>query len=58
MRVAVWMISHLPWLVAALVRLGATFQGSDEASIEKRLLRNAARLGSADQKLLSKPQVR
>ena len=58
LRVAVWMISHLPWLVAALVRLGATFQGSDEASIEKRLLRNAARLGSADQKLLSKPQVR
>jgi pimeloyl-ACP methyl ester carboxylesterase len=58
LRLALWMLEHLPWMVAALVRLGARMQGRDAASIEKRLLRNGARLGAADQQCLSLPQVR
>ncbi len=56
LRVAVWMIVHLPWLVEALMRLSVRLTGSDEASIEKKLLR--ARLGAADQKVLAIPEMR
>jgi len=58
LRTAVWMLVHLPWLVRALVRLSTRLTGSDEASIEKRLVRNAARLGEADQRLLGFPEIR
>ena len=58
LRAAVWMLVHLPWLVRALVRLSTRLTGSDEASIEKTLLRNGARLGAADHKLLGLPEIR
>lgn len=58
LRVAVWMLVHLPWLVRALVRLSTRLRGSDEASIEKMLIRNGARLGAADDKLLRIPEIR
>lgn len=58
MRAALWLLTHQPRLMQALLRLGATFQGSDEASIEKRLLRNRKRLGTADHQLLDIPQIR
>lgn len=58
MRVAIWMLLHLPWLMQALVGLSTRLMGSDEASIEKTLVRNAARLGAADQELLSIPEIR
>jgi pimeloyl-ACP methyl ester carboxylesterase len=58
LRTAVWMLTHLPWLVQALVRLATALRGSDEASIEKALLRNGARLGAADHALLEIPEIR
>ncbi|HET8845719.1 MAG TPA: hypothetical protein VFN35_29905 [Ktedonobacteraceae bacterium] len=58
MRAAMWLLTRLPWLMQALIHLGATLQGSDEASIEKRLLRNGKRLGTADHHLLGIPQIR
>ena len=58
LRVAVWMLVRLPWLVQALVRLSTRLTGSDEASIEKRLIRNGARLGAADHQLLGIPEIR
>jgi pimeloyl-ACP methyl ester carboxylesterase len=58
LRAAIWMLDHIPWLVRALVRLSTRLSGSDAASIEKRLVRNAARLGAADQTLLAIPEMR
>jgi hypothetical protein len=39
------MLTHLPWLVRALVRFYMRLSGSDEDSLEKRLVRAGARLG-------------
>jgi pimeloyl-ACP methyl ester carboxylesterase len=58
LRAAMWMLVHLPWLVRALVRLSTHLRGSDEASIERTLVRNGARLGAADHKLLVIPEIR
>jgi len=58
LRAAVWMLVHFPWLVQALVRLSTRLMGSDEASIEKTLVRSGARLGAADHKLLGVPEIR
>lgn len=58
LRVAVWMLTHLPWLVQALVRLSTALRGSDEGSHEKALLRNGARMGAADHALLEIPEIR
>ena len=58
LRMAVWMLVHLPWLIHTLVRASAARKRSDTASIEKRLLHNGARLGTADHQLLGIPQVR
>ncbi len=56
LRAAVWLLVHLPWLVRALVRFGVHLTGSDEASIEKKLIQ--ARLGVADHQLLGIPEIR
>jgi pimeloyl-ACP methyl ester carboxylesterase len=58
LRMAIWMLTHLPWLVQALVRLSTALRGSDEARIEKTLLRNGVRLGAADHKVLGIPEIR
>jgi pimeloyl-ACP methyl ester carboxylesterase len=58
LRTAIWMLDHIPWLVRALVRLSIRLRGSDEASIEKRLARNRARLGAADNTRLGVPEIR
>jgi pimeloyl-ACP methyl ester carboxylesterase len=58
LRMAVWMLAHHPWLIRALVRLRSGRRRSDEASIEKRLLRTGARLGAADHKLLGTSEIR
>jgi pimeloyl-ACP methyl ester carboxylesterase len=58
LRSEVWMLVHLPWLVRALFRLSMHLSGSDEASIEKKLVRAGARLGAADHQLLSLPEIR
>jgi pimeloyl-ACP methyl ester carboxylesterase len=58
LRVAVWMLVHFPGLVRALVRLSTRLTGSDEASIEKTLIRSGAWLGAADHKLLGIPEIR
>src|SRR5262249_61684925 len=58
LRMAVWMLVHLPRLVQTLVRLSTRLTGSDEVSIEKTLVRSAARLGAADHKLLGIPEIR
>lgn len=58
LRSEVWMLTHLPWLVRALFRLSMQMSGSDEASIEKRLIRAGARLGAADQQVLASVGIR
>ena len=58
LRVAVWMLVHLPWLVQGLFRLSIRLTGADEASIEKKLVRAGTRLGEADHQLLSIPEIR
>jgi pimeloyl-ACP methyl ester carboxylesterase len=52
------MLTHVPWLVRALIRLYIRFSGSDEASIEQRLVRAGARLGEADSHLLANEFIR
>jgi len=58
LRSEVWMLVHVPWLVRALFRLFMQMNGSDEASIEKRLIRAGVRLGEADHHLLDLPEIR
>jgi pimeloyl-ACP methyl ester carboxylesterase len=58
LRSEVWMLVHLPWLVRALFRLSMRLSGSDEASLEKKLVRAGMRLGAADYQLLSIPEIR
>jgi pimeloyl-ACP methyl ester carboxylesterase len=58
LRSKVWMLTHLPWLVRALVRFYMRLYGSDEVSIEKRLVRAGARLGDADSQLLDSEFIR
>jgi pimeloyl-ACP methyl ester carboxylesterase len=58
LRTEVWMLVHFPWLVRALFRLSMRLTGSDEAGIEKKLVRAGARLGEADHQLLSIPEIR
>ncbi len=58
LRSEVWMLVHAPWLVQALFRLSTRLSGSDEASIEKRLLHAGERLGAADRRLLDNETVR
>lgn len=58
LRAEVGMLVHLPWLVRALFRLSTRLTGSDEASIEKKLVRTGARLGEADHQLLGITEIR
>lgn len=58
MRAMWWMGAQFPWFVRRYARLVTRLMGSDEASIEKYLVRYAARLGAADQKLLGIPETR
>ncbi len=56
---AIWSIgTHFPWLLQLYARLVNRMMGSDEASIEKYLVRYGPGLGTADQKLLSNPEIR
>ena len=58
MRTMWWIGAHAPHLMLFYARLVQRMTGSDEASIEKYLVRYAARLGGADMQLLSNPEVR
>jgi len=58
MRVMWWMGERSPWLVKFYARLVQRMTGSDDADLEKYLIKYAARLGAADQKLLSNPEIR
>ena len=58
LRSEVWTLVHFPWLVRALFRLSVRLSGSDEASLEKKLVRAGARLGEADHHLLDRPEIR
>ncbi len=58
LRSEVWMLVHFPWLVRALFRLSMRLSGSDEESLEKKLVRAGARLGEADQQLLDNQTIR
>ena len=56
---AMWRIApHVPRLLLLYARLVQRLTGSDAASTEKYLARYAARLGEADQQLLSNPEIR
>lgn len=56
---AMWRIApHIPRLLLLYARLVQRLTGSDAASTEKYLARYAARLGEADQQLLSNPEIR
>jgi pimeloyl-ACP methyl ester carboxylesterase len=58
MRAVWWMGAQFPWLLQRYARLVQRATGSDEASLEKYLVRYAGRLGAADQKLLGIPETR
>ncbi|EFH88172.1 alpha/beta hydrolase [Ktedonobacter racemifer] len=58
LRSQIWMLVHVPWLVRALFRLSMQLSGSDEASLEQKLVRAGARLGEADHQLLGHPEIR
>lgn len=58
MRAVWWMGAQLPWLLRLYVPIVQRATGSDEASIERYLVRYAARLGAADQRLLDNPEIR
>jgi pimeloyl-ACP methyl ester carboxylesterase len=54
-----WSIgAHAPHLILYYARLVQRMTGSDEASIEKYLVRYSPRLGEADKQLLSEPEIR
>ena len=56
---AIWRIgAHAPWLLRLYVAIVGRMTGSDATSIEKYLARYAARLGRADQQILSNPAIR
>jgi pimeloyl-ACP methyl ester carboxylesterase len=58
MRATWWIGARAPWLLRVYVPIVQGMTGSDSASIEKYLARYAARLGGADQRLLSTPAIR
>jgi pimeloyl-ACP methyl ester carboxylesterase len=58
MRTIWWMGGQFLWFLRLYARLVQRMSGSDEASIEKYLVRYAAQLRAADQKLLSNPEIR
>jgi len=58
MRAMWWIGARVPHLVLLYARLVQRMTGSDVASTEKYLARYAARLGGADQELLSNPEIR
>jgi pimeloyl-ACP methyl ester carboxylesterase len=58
MRTIGWIGTHVPHLLLLYARLIQRLTGSDAASIEKYLARYAARLGKADQQILSNPEMR
>jgi len=58
MRVMWWIGAHAPHLMLYYARLVQRMTGSDEASIEKYLVRYASRLGEADKRFLSDPEIR
>lgn len=58
MRIMWWIGAHAPHLMLFYARLVQRLTGSDEASIEKYLVRYASRLGEADKQLLNDPEIR
>ena len=58
MRAMWWMGTRYPRLLLLYARLVQRTTGSDEASLDRYLRRYAGRLGAADQKLLSNPEIR
>ncbi len=58
MRAMWWIGAHAPHLMLFYARLVQRLTGSDEASIEKYLVRYASRLGEADKQLLNDPEIR
>lgn len=58
MRAVWWIGAQFPWFLRLYVPLVQRATGSDEAGIEKYLVRYAARLGAADQRLLDMPEIR
>jgi len=58
MRVMWWIGTHAPHLMLFYARLVQRMTGSDEASIEKYLVRYSAHLGAADKQLLNDPKIR
>jgi pimeloyl-ACP methyl ester carboxylesterase len=58
LRVAWWMEAHVPGLFWAYSHLLRPAMGSDEASVEKYLVRFRGQLGPADQRLLDEPEFR
>src|SRR5579883_849134 len=58
MRATWWIGAHVPQLLLLYARLVQRLTGSDAASLEKYLAQYAARLGEADQQILSNPEMR
>jgi len=58
MRTMWWIGAHAPHLMLLYARLIQRMTGSDKDSIEKYLVRYAARLGKADMQLLNNPEIR
>ncbi len=58
MRMMWWIGAHAPHLMLFYARLVQRMTGSDQASMEKYVVRYAARLGEADKQLLNDPGTR
>ncbi|HEV2663038.1 MAG TPA: alpha/beta hydrolase [Ktedonobacteraceae bacterium] len=58
MRAIWWLGASLPWLLRPYVRLVQRMTGSDEAAIEKWLVRYGSRLGAADNAVIANPEIR
>lgn len=58
MRTMWWIGVHAPNIMLFYARLVQRMTGSDEASIEKYLVRYSAHLGAADKQLLNDPKIR
>ena len=58
MKAALWTLLHSPRPMEGLMRFSTRFTGTHDAGVDETIVRNAGRLGPADQKVLADPAIR